>query len=541
MHLLSLLLLTACTGPEDFGTAPDVCVLPLADPPGCGTGLAGPDHLIPGPGQSGYDEEIAAKIDALDRLATALSAADTGASGVVSLTDADDAALVDAFLETGEWRDAELVSAVDTWHKATGAFAGPAIAADAYRYGALRDGGADCDEVAAARERMFDALNTLHVAQQVTGTEGVIARAMLHNGLPGGDSIETTELFDGIGDALPYDKNNGTWRDDQSNLYPDIIWEDSASRDQYIGWVTAMVAGWEVLQGDLDFPDEYRLRLRRDARALAHSLMTVQESGYDLEIRDADGRMTYHGILHEESVDRTYVPGASNALNPVMVLGIVAALALIADDVEVDVWLHDVLIEQRQLHALVRDHVGLNELGARTNYSNLNMAWLGAWLSQRFLCDTSARAAVAEGMEDLYSPTGQTLYDLVRATTQGEVTAYGARWDLEDSALLGPVQLGLFEYPAAPVWHDSVIQCDSDEIDAGECVLNDGSMVTLLGYVGHGDSLVADAPLPMSARPRSTYYWRSDPHGVNGEGQPTNLLPADDVRFVYWAGRWARR
>ncbi len=534
-----LLLLIGCT--PDAEPVVDLCALPRATPPVCGTNNAIAEHLIAGPNEASWDAAMAAKADRFDRSAVLLNSWDTRASAPLTLLDPADRGAVETWLDGDgdlDSLDVDLQEDVHWW-KAPGAFTGMAIAADAYRYGALRDAGADCELIDQARDRLRRNLDVLHMALEVTGQDGMIARAVANHDLPGHDTTELVPLFDGIGTALPYEKNNGTWRDDESHLYGDIIWEDSASRDQYIGWVTGMAASWEVMAGDATLED-LLARLRQDASQMLGVLRTVQDEGYDLEIRDPDGRRTYHGILHEESLDRVYVPGGNNPLNPVMALGIVTALTTIAETPDLDAWLQDELIAQRQLPERVRDHVAVLDTGHDVNNSNLSMAWNGAWLVQRYTCDSAVRATVTRGMDDLYQPTGQALYDLVRASQHGDVTALGSDWELEDNAHLAPVSESLFFYRES-LWNDPVENCDSDEIETGVCVLDDGTEVNVLGDEGHGGQLMVDTPVPMGVRPWSTYHWRSNPYAPNGEGDGLTLGDAADFRFVYWAGRYARR
>jgi len=235
---------------------------------------------------------------------------------------------------------------VSAWRKVAGAYAGVGIAADAFRYGALRDEGADCDEVEQARVHVRRSLEALHLAVAITGEQGVIARSFARRDLPGtGPGIETTPLFDADGLPLPTEKDNGTWREDHSGgLYPDVVWEDSCSRDQYVGWVVGFAALWEVIGADPTFPDDVKERLQRDAAVLARALMQVGGQGYDLEIHDADGRVTYHGYLHEEAIERTYLTGFENGFHALMALGIVAGLAYVAEQPDIDAYLQDRLI-----------------------------------------------------------------------------------------------------------------------------------------------------------------------------------------------------
>ena len=103
--------------------------------------------------------------------------------------------------------------------------------------------------------------------------------------------------------------------------------------------------------------------------------------------------------------------------------------------------------------------------------------------------------------------------------------------------LLEKIERILAEFPEPPVLAIAVENCDADEIESLDCTAHDGTSLPLLGYVGWNEDLVAATPVPMRLRPRSNYYWRSNPYGVNGGGDGLGLLPAVDFRFVYWMGR----
>ncbi len=554
--MIWLALLAACNKDDaaDSGEA-EVCPLPAAEIPACGSGAVARGSVIPGPADPGWDSALDARAAAVDRQAVGVTSFAAGTSTEVVVYDEGKRAALSEWIASGEGLTygGDLAADVDYWSKVAGAYGGVNIAADAFRYGALRDEGADCDQVEEARVRLLAALDTLHMAQAITGVEGVIARGFATTALPGtGADVETTPLFDEDGDPLPEEKNNGTWREDSSGLYPELRWEDSCSRDQYIGWIAGMGAAWEVIFDDPSIGDRYRQRLQEDALALALSLMVERESGYDMEIMDADGRMTYHGILHQESFDRTYLPDGENSLNAVMGLGIIAVLELIADSEEVSAYLDEQLIADRELPRITGDWLRAQILlGTSTNYSNVNMAFIGGWLSDRYVCDEEARAEVGRGLVDLYGSPGsgerepseqdQALYDLVYAMSLGGATARASGGESPDEAAITKVIDVLTRFRPAPFWNEAINSCDDAEIEAGECTLENGEVVGIIGYSGHNDTLVADTPIPMEIRPPSNYYWRSDPYAPNGDGDGTALYPSVDWRFVYWAGRWARR
>ncbi len=542
--------------PQDaYVPPPPVCdELPPVAPPACGTATSDA-RLLAGPGDPAYDAELGEAAFDLDRGFWAFSAAFTGVNAEVRIADASRDAVTRFFTEHDGWdfeafAGQSVLEAVERWDKVAGAYAGAGVAADAFRYATLRDQGAACDEIERARGQVIAGLDALHRAVAITGVEGVIARGYQRSDRPSA-AVELVPLFDGEGNPLPVDKTNGTWRADNSGgLYPEYVWEDSCSRDMLIGWVLGMAAAWEVIARDESFDGALRERLAADALAIARSLMIVGESGYDLEIHDADGRITYNGYLNEHAVDRAYLPGRPiNGQHAIMALGIVAALARISGGDDVATYLHEQLIVSRRLHELARDRVDLVDMGTSTNYSNYNMAFTGAWLAQRYLCDPGARAAVAEGtIAGLYATPGrerqpaeqkQSFYDLVYLAARGGATVSEGLDEIDDDALSRALET-LREFPRAPYWEVTTENCDAAEIAAGACTGVDGTPIVLLGDVGRGDELVARDPIPMRIRPASNYHWRSDPYRPNGGGDGTRLLPAVDFRLAYWMARYLR-
>jgi hypothetical protein len=552
--LLLTFTLAGCDAPTDAAPtdAGPTCGPVAPSPPACGTGPAPRAALIPGPADPGFSPGLHAHIGRYDRLFDAFFAAPMGVSTEVSVP-IDDAQGRADLTEISSGRRTEPPRVTGArWMKVAGGYAGVGIAADAYRYGTLRDEGAPCDEVDAARVQLVRALEGLHRASVITGAPGVIARGYATTDDAGyGALVSPVPLFDDAGAPLPTEKNNGTWREDASGSYPDYRWEDSCSRDMFVGWMAGFAAAWDVAGADPTLPTELMSALRDDARAIARSLMTVQESGYDLEIRDADGRRTYHGILHEESFDRTYAPGLKNGMNALIALGSVASLSLAADDPEIDAWIAEVLLEDRRLHEIARDTSGTIDFGVASNYSNYNMAFLGGLLAERYLCDSDAREAVAEGLDaGLYAipgrerqpaEQGQTLYDLAAVFAR---LGGGAFWPATGAVDETPLQSGLSTlaaFPEAPYWDTAREQCDAAELEAGVCLATDGSTITLAAGSGRGDTPVSAGPLPFQLRPPSNYHWRSNPYAVNGGGDGSTAFPGVDLRFTWWLGRWAKR
>ena len=526
---------------------------PPFEPPECGSEDYDWTSLIPGPADADWDPDLAAIALRHDRLSASFVGWPIGLDADVSVSDdPDDRAAIQTFVDGDGW-DFEtatgipVTDVVTSFHKATGAYAGVAIAADAYRYGTLRDQGAPCEDVDGARAQLVRSLEGLDRAIMITGEPGLVARAIARTDLPGSGQTPTTPLFDDDGNPLPLEKNNGTWRDDNSGELPGYQWEDSCSRDQFEGWVLGLAAAWEVMRLDDSFDADFKARLQMHARDIAMQLATVRPSGYDLEIWDPEGRPTLHGYLHENNLEGAYV-GFFNGFHALMAVGIVGALAYVADDPEVDAYLYDELIGSRNLPGLA-DSSLLIDFGAGTNFSTYNMGFAAGWMALRYLDDEAAQQDIHEAIGKMYdnggdrqpAEQGQALYDLVWAATEAGATAFAEPSGSPDETALDATLATLASFPAPPAYDEPLEQCDADEIAAMSCTLTDGAVVGLLGEVGHNDELVADTPIPIELRPWSNYHWRSNPYRVNGGGGGSTLPGSADFRFVYWMGRWTRR
>ncbi|MFT3712885.1 MAG: hypothetical protein QM817_34970 [Archangium sp.] len=541
-------LLASCTAPP---------MMQPAGPPPCDSNRNGLVTLIPGPGQDGFDETLAAAARLHDRQFHAFNAFATGLNAEFIVTDPLNRDAIAQFLATSDGFDFEAAtgrspSTLGTWTKSAGLYAGVGIAADAFRYGVLRDSGASCAEVEIARAQLLRGLESLDTAARIPGVPGVMARSLLRTDLPAAMPLDTTPLFDGSGMPLPAVKNNGTWRADNSGgAYASLIWEDSLSKDMIVGWAMGLGVSFEVLAGDATFPAELKARLQEDATRVGRALMKVGTEGYDLEIPDADGRVTYNGLLNENAIDRFYLAGADNGVHSIMSLGIVGALASVSDDAELDAYLSDTLVAQRRLDRSADVNAHLVDMGTLSNYSGYNMALTGAFLAQRYVPGETAGRLIRRAIRDeLYArpeqpmrqpkEAKQTFFDVIYAhATQPDGDALATA---REQALTQGVQT-LREFPAAPFWDAPRMNCDDDEIRAGVCTLDDGTVVNVLGEVGRNDSLVADQPVPMRVRPRSNYYWRSNPYSPNDSspGTGTVLNSGVDFRVAYWMGRWLRQ
>ncbi len=518
--------------------------------------------LIPGPGEAGFDAELAAVARRRDRQFHLFHTLPCGLNTEMSISRDKTAerAAIESFINDSDGWDFEAVSGLritdiaDSWWKVAGAYAGAGIAADAFRYGVMRDQCYPLKDVERARQQLLEGLAGLHLAMAITGVPGVIARGFANTNFPGaGENTDLTPLFDASGNPLPTEKNNGTWRADNSGEYPGYIWEDSCSRDMLVGWALGFGGAWEVIADDADIPADVKDTMRADAKALAGNLMTVRSNGYDLELGDADGRTTYHGYLNENNIDRLYVDGIRNGFYAIMTLGIIGALADVASDPEIDSFLYDQLIDEREFAVIARDNsleVNMQEV---TNFSNYNMAFDGAWLALRHIRqDQDARAAIRAAVAiELYDTPGksfqpvemgQSFFDLTYVSGACDASSeWGCRNEPDQAAIDRALET-LREFPAPPFWEFERTNCDQQEIDSGDCVAIDGQTeLTVLGEVGRNGDLIVAEPLPMRLRGPSNFYWRSNPYKPNDGSDGPGMFAGPDFRLGYWMGRWVRR
>jgi hypothetical protein len=434
---------------------------------------------------------------------------------------------------------------------ATGMYAGAELAADAFRYGVLRDRGGSCTDVARARKMVTVGMQSLHIASAITGKPGSIARAIARKDFPGdGPSATVVPLLAPNGSPLPAEKDNGTWRADNSvgAKYPNYVWVDSCSRDMLFGWTLAMASVWEVIKTDPTFDKALKDELQADAKAILTALMTVRSNGKDLELWDPDGRRTFHGNMHETSVDREYV--LKNGVASMMALGEIAALASVVDDAPAKQYLAT-LTGARGLPSATTQTMQVVALGGdESNHSAFNMLFMTAWMARRYIPDASVRTTLRDPVEkQLYSPLfgdakpkewKQSFFDLIVAASSGQSwSGNNASNGSMDKAAVARGLDTLNAFADAPYYANAKNNCDNNEIAAKVCMLNDGATVVNLSLVK--GKWLADKPIPMAHRPPSNFFWRSNPFIVNSEGDgPNNIMPGSDIRIAYWLGRYVR-
>ncbi|TNF32368.1 MAG: hypothetical protein EP329_10465 [Deltaproteobacteria bacterium] len=579
--LASALALAACSGDpavtaDAADTGEDPGPVDTADPdaaaPDCAPYAYAFRTLVPGPCEPGYDGDLAALARRYERSFHVFSAAALGANADVgfALENTADRDAISAFLADSDGWDfaaatgRDPVAIATSTQKVTGLYAGVGIAADAFRYAVLRDQGYPADEVERARGFLLRGLEVLHIATEITGIPGGMVRSIGRRDLPGAGQSELVPLFDDHGTALPETKNNGAWRADNSagGQYPELVWEDSCSRDMALGWVTAYGAAWEVIGDDATIAADVKARLRADAKAIGDHLRVVRDNGYDLELYDPDGRRTLHGCVNEHNFDcQAYVDFVDNGFHAVMALGMVGALAYASGDADLARYLKDDLIAARGLPAMLLEDAVLNlDTGYDTNFSGVNMTFGGALLALRYVDDAATRDVVREAVDthlyhregSVWEPVdmGQSLFDFVYAHALTGGSVFGPPTAAPDQDAVDRGVSTLLGFPSPPYWDAAVVHCPDATCDCDHTAVPEGAevctvagagpTVDVLGCRGRGCALIAAAPLPKRYRSPSNYEWRSSPYRINGGGDGSVLLPGVDFRFAYWLGRYLR-
>ncbi len=515
--------------------------------------------LIPGPGEAGYDKTLAKKADDYIRQLHGLITVSLGWGLEAYIADKARRALVDAFIKSGQ-RDFKKQSGKHPYQVVEaygefgdlGMFGGVQVAGDAFRYMVLRDGGGSAAMVAEARAVLLRALDGLHWYHAVTGVPGVIARGLRRKTPAAGDPPlpgklpALTPLQDSAGNPLPK-KKVITWRADNSGKLPFLIWQDDCSKDQIDGYIFGLGAVYDAMHGDSSFPAAKVKRLQADALAIGKSLMkkhVVNAGGQkaDLVIMDADGRpTTFHDMSAEEISAGVVFPRPLNGFNALLGAGIIRTLYHITGDKELERFFYQELMDRRAYLEIIEKTVGAMYLSKQTNYSNVNMAFVGMYNLLRYESDSAlARRMQRILHKQLYNPgkdrqaagAKQSFFDVIFAGLgSGGSASTAGKWAVSDA------QVSLKTWPPAPYWNTKVENCDKAEIKALSCKAIDGKTTLVLSKIpGRGGSLVAEKPVPMALRPPSNFMWRSDPHNVNGGGG-SRLNPGGGFHAAYWLGR----
>ncbi len=432
-------------------------------------------------------------------------------------------------------------------HGDEGNFAGIASVGIAARLIVLRETGAPADQVALARDAAVRAAKAWHVYGAIGGP-GVVARGVRRvvplegeTGTLPGELPELVPLADGAGNPLPAEKG-AVWRAPVAPGFEDWIWFDDTSKDQVSGYALAAAWLWDALHDDPEVDPQVAQDLADDLAAFARALMVVApEKGIDLCLRDADGRLTsFHDLNPREiTPDGDPLPADNpfrNGFNALLALGIVRAAYHVTGDEEIGRYYYEELIGRRNMAADPTTTVALMYLGAKTNYSNVNMAAIGLASLGRFETDGYVLEKLATTLDTQFWDVGsdRDAKTVAQPWFDAVYGAYSASAPADVPARVAGVLAG---FPPAPCVERDVINCDEGELAQKTCVAVDGvTTLHILDGTGHNGQPVSAEVVPIAARPDSDFVWRSDPHSVNGNAS-TKLDPRGDWLAAYWLAR----
>jgi hypothetical protein len=529
---------------------------------------AGAGGLIPGPGEPGFDAALETKAYRYDRQFHTFNATPFGLSLDAYIPDNNHRDLVTQFLaQDAEGDFLAFTTALGTplgpddvvtrrdEHGDLGMFAGVAAIGDAYRYMVLRDMGADASLVAAARQDLLDAIDSFHVAGTIVGVPGTCARGVKLKSEPDQPVTEPVPATP----CPPAGTRNNIWREDGSGLYPQWVYVDGNSKDQMLGYVMALGAFWDAAAGDPDIDQAVRDQIQEDARLLGQALMTPVEVApgefVDLVITDWHNCPTKHHDLNPRLIPRTddyptvLAEDATNqnGWGAMVSLGIIRTLYHISGDEDIRTFYYDELVARRDFPTLMITgparvkgmYINICIAGNcwSTNFSNVNMAWVGAYGLLRYETDPGLRDAYQAMLFDELWDTGRPHDGLAIQQAFFNVMYSGFAAGGNDASATANAIDQLNQWMDPPYYNPVIENCDAAELAAGTCIGIDGTTVITIDDVpARGGGVAAEDPVPMSIRPPSNFEWRSDPRSVNGGGG-IRLNPGGDFRSAYWMGR----
>jgi hypothetical protein len=449
-----------------------------------------------------------------------------------------------------------------------GFFGGVGVAGTAFAYQTLRREGASEEILARWRERVVRAAESWHLFYVLSGGNGVVARGIrrMVSEFPDQPPLpvqypEMLPLFDDDGKPLPQPKNNGTYREDNSGgLLPEgeWIWKDSASKDQVSGQIFAMIALYDAMKDDPDIDQALVTRMQADALGLAKVLMTKREieniegpagkGEYDLIIMDADGRPTFHHDLNPLSLEKLYLTeeqGSWNVFNLFMAVGVMKGLYHVTGDPEVEAYIYEELLANRNYMQLMKDSLdgakgALDYIyaGTMTNFDNPDMTGVALWLALYTETDPEVADVLHFFLEQGWWQRANESHTaaLCKQPFWHAIYLGLTRTGVQPSTVKELQEL-LLAFDLGPYWNPLRINCDEEEIAAGECLAVDGKTVLTLEAQEEGGSWMATEALDPSIRPPSNFDARSNPYRVNGGGG-MRLNPGGDLLAAYWMGRY---
>jgi hypothetical protein len=419
-------------------------------------------------------------------------------------------------------------------HGDEGNFAGVASVGVAARLIVLRKAGAD---VTSARDAAIRAARAWHVYGSIGG-DGVVARGVRKLGVT--PDPMTVPLKDGSGNPLPAMKG-AVWRAAVDPAFSDWIWMDDTSKDQVVGYALACAWLWDALHDDPMVPKDVTDDLAKDMTRFGHALMKVApELDIDLCLRDADGRLTsFHDLNDRQITPDGVVPEDAlilNGFNAALALAIVRAAYHVSGDPEIGRFYYEELIGRRGYDKEMAKTSGLMFVGPPTNYSNVNMLAIALAVLGRTETDPSVLENYETTLQTQFWSHGDDR-DVSHVHQAWFDAVFGAYSQVHPSDIGARIAEDLGGFPGAPAFERSIVNCDDAEIAAGSCLAIDGkTTIKLAKGKGHGGGVVAQDVVPRAIRPDSDFFWRSDPHQVNGDAS-NKLDPGGDYLAAYWLAR----
>jgi len=543
-----------------FSLALILCALSLS-----ATATAAP---IIAPGDS---EAVNAHMLAHDRQFYTISAYPFGLSLDVHPADQAGVDAINQFLAQSENDDFEAVTGSHLFEVLSqfgeygdlGFFGGVAVAGTAFRYLTLKKEGAPADVLADARAKVVRAAEAWHVFYVVTGGNGVVARGirLMKPQDPNDPPLplvdrEIVPLKDDDGNPLPAPKSNGSWREDNSNgVLPDgeWTWVDSCSRDQLIGQILGMTVLYDAMKDDPDIDQALVARMQQDAKGVAQMLMTRRDIGplegpvgsgmYDLIIMDADGRPTKYNSINPYSLESMFFEEGDSEYNRfmlMMAIGAIKGLHHVTGDEAIEEYLYKELLAERNFLDMVMAEGAIEYMykGPNTNFDVPDMTAVALWIALYTEKDPQVGDVLRDYMENKWWRVPDEPYTAALCKQPLWHAMYLTITDKgSDAAVVKELKDLLLAFDLAPYWNPERINCDEDEIAAGECIAIDGvTVLTLKGDDDKGRPLAAEA-LDPSIRPPSNFDARSNPFRVNGGGG-NRLNPGGDLLAAYWMGRY---
>jgi hypothetical protein len=186
------LLASGCGGEEPADHPSTGCKTLAVKAASCGSHSYEWQGLAAGPAEASFDADLDQHATRLERQFHGINAHGTNVTAdlTVAVSRTEERQLITDFVASDAWdfeafAGRSVVSAVDSFGKTAGMYAGAGIAADALRYATLRDQGADCADVERARQYLDADLDVLHMVTAITGIPGGVARGFAHRSSTG--------------------------------------------------------------------------------------------------------------------------------------------------------------------------------------------------------------------------------------------------------------------------------------------------------------------------------------------------------------------